>query len=408
MPVRRVALLTAGGLAPCLSSAVGGLIERYTRSRPRSRSSVSRRLRRPAGRPVRRGHAGAARARAPAAPGRRRARWATAGSSSRTSRTPSSAAWSRRARTRSRWRPSSSPATASTSCTRSAATTPTPRPPTSRRSCTRTTTTSPSSGLPKTIDNDVVPIKQSLGAWTAAEQGALFARNVVAEHSSNPRMLIVHEVMGRNCGWLTAATARRYHDWVRQQEFAAVRRRAAAVGRPRRVRPGARVRHDAEADRLRGVMDELGCVNIFVSEGAGVATIVAELEAAGRGGAAGRRSATSSSTRSTRARGSASSSPSGWAPRRRWCRRAGTSRARPPPTTRDLALIKQCTDLAAQVALRGGAASSVRTRSAATSCGAIEFPRIKGGKPFDTGQGWFGELLSELGQPLGDQVAVQH
>ena len=30
MPVRKVALLTAGGLAPCLSSAVGGLIEKYT------------------------------------------------------------------------------------------------------------------------------------------------------------------------------------------------------------------------------------------------------------------------------------------------------------------------------------------------------------------------------------------
>ena len=27
-------------------------------------------------------------------------------------------------------------------------------------------------GLPKTIDNDIVPIKHSLGAWTAAEQGA--------------------------------------------------------------------------------------------------------------------------------------------------------------------------------------------------------------------------------------------
>src|SRR6478609_4337095 len=59
-------------------------------------------------------------------------------------------------------------------------------------------------GLPKTIDNDVVPIRQSLGAWTAAEQGAAFARNVIAETSANPRMLIVHEVMGRNCGWLTA------------------------------------------------------------------------------------------------------------------------------------------------------------------------------------------------------------
>ena len=34
MSVRRVALLTAGGLAPCLSSAVGGLIERYTELAP--------------------------------------------------------------------------------------------------------------------------------------------------------------------------------------------------------------------------------------------------------------------------------------------------------------------------------------------------------------------------------------
>ena len=32
--IRRIALLTAGGYAPCLSSAVGGLIERYTRLLP--------------------------------------------------------------------------------------------------------------------------------------------------------------------------------------------------------------------------------------------------------------------------------------------------------------------------------------------------------------------------------------
>ena len=41
-------------------------------------------------------------------------------------------------------------------------------------------------GLPKTIDNDIVPVQQSLGAWTAAEQGAIFAENIIAEHSSNP------------------------------------------------------------------------------------------------------------------------------------------------------------------------------------------------------------------------------
>ena len=34
MTVRRVALLTAGGFAPCLSSAVGGLIERYSEIAP--------------------------------------------------------------------------------------------------------------------------------------------------------------------------------------------------------------------------------------------------------------------------------------------------------------------------------------------------------------------------------------
>ena len=31
---QKVALLTAGGLAPCLSSAVGGLIERYSELAP--------------------------------------------------------------------------------------------------------------------------------------------------------------------------------------------------------------------------------------------------------------------------------------------------------------------------------------------------------------------------------------
>ena len=74
-------------------------------------------------------------------------------------------------------------------------------------------------GLPKTIDNDVIPIRQSLGAWTAAEQGSRFAQNIVGEHNSGSRMLIVHEVMGRNCGWLTAATAAKYREWLDTQEW---------------------------------------------------------------------------------------------------------------------------------------------------------------------------------------------
>ena len=31
----------------------------------------------------------------------------------------------------------------------------------------------------------------------------------------------------------------------------------------------------------------------------------------------------------------------------------------------------------------------------------VEFPRVKGGKAFDTSQPWFREMLQEIGQPLG-------
>ncbi|HET9303281.1 MAG TPA: pyrophosphate--fructose-6-phosphate 1-phosphotransferase, partial [Propionibacteriaceae bacterium] len=74
-------------------------------------------------------------------------------------------------------------------------------------------------GLPKTIDNDIIPVRQSLGAWTAADQASRFAQNVIGEHNSGSRMLLVHEVMGRHCGWLTAATAQAYREWLDTREW---------------------------------------------------------------------------------------------------------------------------------------------------------------------------------------------
>ena len=137
-------------------------------------------------------------------------------------------------------------------------------------------------GLPKTIDNDVIPIRQSLGAWTAAEEGARFFANVVKENTANPRMLIVHEVMGRNCGWLTAATAvayRKLMDGLHYlPEFGLTRDREEvhAVYVPEMAFDA-----KAEAARLRKVMDKNDCVNIFVSEGACLESIIAELESKG-------------------------------------------------------------------------------------------------------------------------------
>ncbi|MEI2421137.1 6-phosphofructokinase, partial [Arthrospira platensis SPKY2] len=115
------------------------------------------------------------------------------------------------------------------------------------------------------------PIRQSLGAWTAAEEGANYFSNVVAEHGANPRMLIVHEVMGRNCGWLTAATAKMYmdsidhDDWLPELGLSHERHAVHGVYIPEMA-----VDIEAEAKRLREIMDEIDNVNIFVSEGAGV------------------------------------------------------------------------------------------------------------------------------------------
>ena len=74
-------------------------------------------------------------------------------------------------------------------------------------------------GMPKTVDNDVYPIRQTFGADTAAEQGAIFFENVVSESTANPRMLIVHECMGRDSGFLTAATAKKYRERLATTEF---------------------------------------------------------------------------------------------------------------------------------------------------------------------------------------------
>ena len=74
-------------------------------------------------------------------------------------------------------------------------------------------------GLPKTVDNDVYPLTQTLGAWTAADQSALFFENIANENTTSPRQLLIHEVMGRNCGWLTAATAFEYRERLEKKIF---------------------------------------------------------------------------------------------------------------------------------------------------------------------------------------------
>jgi pyrophosphate--fructose-6-phosphate 1-phosphotransferase len=74
----------------------------------------------------------------------------------------------------------------------------------------------------------------------------------------------------------------------------------------------------------------------------------------------------------------------------------------------DLRLIKSCTDLAVECALRGESGVIGHDEEQGLRLRAIEFPRIKGGKAFDTDQEWFTALLDAIGQPKGERLHAEH
>ncbi|WP_114422709.1 pyrophosphate--fructose-6-phosphate 1-phosphotransferase [Nocardioides houyundeii] len=253
-------------------------------------------------------------------------------------------------------------------------------------------------GLPKTIDNDIIPIRQSLGSQTAAEQAALFARNVLAEHGSSPRMLIVHEVMGRNCGWLTAAAARSYLDWHAEQDW------LPSIGlTPERWNihavyvPELAIDLEAEAARLSAVMDEIGSVNIFLSEGAGVSDIVAELEAAGTTVA---RDAFGHVKLDTINPGKyfAEAFGSRIGAQKQMVQKSGYFSRSAPANATDLALIRQMAEVAVECAVRGESGVVGNDEERGDELRAVELSRIAGHKAFDVDQPWFTDMLSSIGQ----------
>jgi diphosphate-dependent phosphofructokinase len=253
-------------------------------------------------------------------------------------------------------------------------------------------------GLPKTIDNDVYPIKQSLGAWTAAEQGARYFENIVNEHSANPRMLIIHEVMGRNCGWLTAETARVYRKRLQGPAFLPELNLAHAHKDIDAVYiPELPFDSKVEAQRLRKTMDDKDCVNIFVSEGACVEQIVRELEAAGESipkDAFGHYKLDAVNVgqwfqkQFAKLLGAEKTlvQKSGY-----FARAAAANQA-------DLRLIQSMVDHAVECGLRGES-GVIGHDEDQHRLRAIEFDRIKGGKPFDPSVAWFRGMLADIGQP---------
>jgi len=73
----------------------------------------------------------------------------------------------------------------------------------------------------------------------------------------------------------------------------------------------------------------------------------------------------------------------------------------------DLRLIQSMVDHAVECGLRGESGVIGHDEDRDGRLRAIEFPRIKGGKPFDVNQPWFDDLLKEIRQPRGNLLPVE-
>lgn len=256
-------------------------------------------------------------------------------------------------------------------------------------------------GLPKTVDNDVYPIKQSLGAYTAAEEGAKYFWNVVKEDSASPRSLIIHEVMGRNCGWLTAFTAIYYRRMFKSRKANLV----PSFGWSKESLdvnavyvPESKIDFEAEGRRLRSVMDKLGHVNIFVSEGACVKDIIKEMQKRGEevpvdafghprldkvnvGQYFAKRFGEMLGAEKTQVF------------------KSGYFARSAAPCKKDLDLIQKCCALAVDSAMKGVGGVVGKDEDDSNILKACEFTRVRGGKPFNVRNSRFRKMLREIGQP---------
>jgi len=254
-------------------------------------------------------------------------------------------------------------------------------------------------GLPKTVDNDVYPVSQSLGADTAAEQGAMFFESIVNEATANPRMLIVHEVMGRHCGWLTVATAEQYRkrlkkgDYLDEMGVSLTKRDVHGV-----YIPEMRIDIDAEGARLRAIMDEIGNVNVFISEGAAQDIIVKEKEEKGEKlprdafGHVKLDKVNAGQWMADRLKPIVGA-------RKVLVQKSGYRARSSPANTFDRNLIKSCVTYAVEAAFRGES-GLVGHDDQDGKLKALDFKRVKGGKPFDTGSREYRRMMFEIGQPV--------
>jgi len=205
-------------------------------------------------------------------------------------------------------------------------------------------------------------------------------------------------VMGRNCGWLTAATAMEYRRRLGERKFipsiliTKERWDVDAV-----YIPEVDIDLSKEKNRLKKRMDKKDSVNIFLSEGAGIESIVLEMESRG---AKIKRDAFGHIRLDE-------INPGNWFAKqfakeigadKILVQKSGYFARSAKPNKKDLGLIFQTADFAVKCAINGNSGVVGLDENNNNQLTCIEFERIRGGKPFNPRVEWFQSMINEIGQ----------
>jgi pyrophosphate--fructose-6-phosphate 1-phosphotransferase len=206
--------------------------------------------------------------------------------------------------------------------------------------------------------------------------------------------------MGLKSGYLTATTADIYRRMVQSKNY------CDGIGLSRGrfdvhavFVPEMRFDIQAEAARLKDIMAQNDCVNIFLSEGAGIESIAAEMEAKGQ----------------TVARDDQGKVKPGEVVPAEWfskqfaallgaekvlVQKSGYYARTSQANNEDLRLIKSCTDHVVECAVRGDSGLVAHDEGQCNVLRPIEFERISYSKKFDVNLPWFQQLLTSIGQKM--------
>ena len=152
---------------------------------------------------------------------------------------------------------------------------------------------------------------------------------------------------------------------------------------------------DEEGARLKKVMDEFDVVNVFLSEGAGVEDIVKEME---RKGEEVPRDAFGHIVLAKINPGAYLSDRLGKlvGAEKVLVQKSGYFARAAPSNDFDKELIQRCALEGAKSAIARVSGCMGEDENKGGEVRAIEFERIKGGKPFDVKQAWFVGMMSEV------------